>query len=99
MISSVTGFAGAGLLAGVLLSVAAPASAAHLACKQHATFGVGRGPNLTAAMSNAIQDWRSRTAGAYGAAYGNYHNAVNYGRRCNRKGGLSYCRVWVNPCR
>jgi hypothetical protein len=99
MMSSMIRFGALALLAGVLLSSAVPAGAAHLACKQHATFDLGRGPDLGTAMNNAIQNWRVRTSGAYGAAYGNYYNALNYGRRCNRTGGLTYCRVWANPCR
>lgn len=99
MISAVTRLAAAALLAGSLLSTAAPARAAHLACKEHATVGLGRGPSLGTAMSNAIQNWRMHAAAAYGAAYSYYYNAVNYGRRCNRTGGLTYCRVWANPCR
>jgi hypothetical protein len=78
---------------------AAPASAAHLACKELATFGLGRGPDLGTAMNNAIQNWRMRTSQAYGAAYGYYNNALNYGRHCNRKDSLTYCRVWADPCR
>jgi hypothetical protein len=96
---SFTRFGATGLLAGVLLSDAVPASAAHLACKQHSTFGVGRGSNLGIAMNHAIENWRMRTSGAYGAAYGRYYNALNHGRRCSRAGGLTYCRVWANPCR
>jgi hypothetical protein len=99
MIGAATRFGASALLAGALLSGAAPASAAHLACKQHSTFGVGRGPALGIAMDHAIQNWRMRTVSAYGAAYGNYYNALNYGRRCNTAGGLTYCRVWANPCR
>jgi hypothetical protein len=99
MTGAATRFGAKVLLASVLLSGTVPASAAHLACKQHSTFGVGRGPTLGIAMDHAIQNWRMRTAGAYGAAYGNYYNALNYGRRCNRTGGLTYCRVWANPCR
>src|SRR5262245_65307245 len=99
MMSSPTGFGGLALLAAVLLSSAVPAGAAHLACKQHATFGLGRGPDLATAMSNAIQNWRVRTSAAYGAAYCNYYNALNYGRRCDRTGRLTYCRVWAHPCR
>lgn len=98
MISSVTRFGAAALLASVLLSNTVPASAAHLACK-HTTFGVGRGPNLDIAMNNAIQNWRMRTSSAYGAAYGYWYNTVNRGRHCNRTGGLTYCRVWAIPCR
>jgi hypothetical protein len=99
MMSSLTRFGGLALLAGVLLSSAVPAGTAHLACKQRATFGLGGGPDLGTAMTNAIQNWRMRTSAAHGAVYGNYYNALNYGRRCNRTGGLIYCRVWANPCR
>jgi hypothetical protein len=99
MMSSVTRIGGLALLAAVLLSSAAPAGAAHLACKRHATFGLGRGSDLATAMSNAIQNWRARTSAAYGAAYGSFYNALNYGRRCNSTGGLTYCRVWASPCR
>jgi hypothetical protein len=99
MIRSVTRLGTMALLAGILLSNAGPASAAHLACKEHATFGLGRGPDLDIAMSHAIQDWRVRTSQKYGAAYGYYYNAVNYGRHCSKKGLLTYCRVWADPCR
>jgi hypothetical protein len=99
MTKSVATCGAAALLAGALLAGAVPAIAAHLACKQQSTFGVGRGPNLGIAMNNAIQNWRMRAVSAYGGAYGYYYNALNYGRRCNTTGGLSYCRVWANPCR
>ncbi len=99
MISSMTRFAATALFAGVLLSSAMPASAAHLACKPSSTFGIGRGPNLDVAMSHAIQNWRMRTAGEYGPDYSNWYNTLDKGRDCNVEGWLTYCRVWANPCR
>jgi hypothetical protein len=99
MISSVTRLGATTLLGSALLLSALPASAAHLACKSHATFGLGRGLTLGIAMNHAIDNWRVRTSSLYGAAYGNYYNALNHGRHCNSKGALTYCRVWANPCR
>ncbi len=50
-------------------------------------------------MSHAIQNWRMRTASAYGADYSYWGNTLDRGRHCNNKGWLTYCRVWANPCR
>ncbi len=98
MISAVKPFGAVALFAGILLASAAPASASHLACRD-STFGIGRGPNLEVAMDHAVQNWRMRTSSAYGFNYGNWYNTLNKGRHCNPTSGLTYCRVWANPCR
>ena len=99
MISSKTTLGTTALLASLLLSSAMPARASHLACKQHCTYGLGRGSNLDIAMSNAIQNWRVKTASAFGDLYSYWYNAVSPGRHCNEIGGLMYCRVWASPCK
>lgn len=99
MVSSMTRFGTTALLVSVLLSSAMPARASHLACKQHSTYGLGRGSDLDIAMSNAIQNWRVKTSSAYGDPYSYWYNTVNPGRHCNEAGGLTYCRIWAFPCR
>ena len=99
MIHPLARFGTTALLASVLLSSAMPARASHLACKQQVTYGLGRGTNLDIAMSNAVQNWRTKALSAHGDPYSNWYNTLSPGRHCNRTGGLTYCRVWAFPCR